>query len=231
MHTINKISALRSLVKERRQEKAGSIASGYSKNYSKLGDFHDGIYDFDDYIVPYSKSAFNLDAKIMIILQDWASEEFLKKGVNQTQVKFGHDPNLSTNKNLFYLLKKYFNITFAETYATDVFPFIKPGNMSTGIPMKDMMRAAEQFAIPQIKIISPKIVICLGNLTFNSIRRAFGLKGRLALTTPLDKLSFSIDKSLIVGSIHVGAEGTRAIGGKAALENNWEKLSMFYNSI
>ena len=37
---------------------------------------------------------------------------------------------------------------------------------------RDFVRAANEFALPQIQIVEPKIVICLGLATFNALRRA-----------------------------------------------------------
>jgi uracil-DNA glycosylase len=227
---MNKLLELQKLVNKRREKSAGTVQSYYTRNYSKLGDFHEGVYDFDDHVVPYSKSAFNLNAKIMIILQDWASVNFLNKPVDEIQVKFGHDPKLPTNKNLFNLLTKFFNVSFEETYSTDVFPFIKSGDMGTPIPMKDMTQAAKHFVIPQIKIISPKIVVCLGSRTLNSIRKASGLK-EVLISEPLEKMQFSIGNSVVVGAHHVGGLGTSRLGGKKAQEKQWGKLATFYKNL
>lgn len=227
---MDKIKSLRTLVKKRRSVSSGTTESNYSRNYSKLGDFHGGVYDFDDHVVPYSKSAFNLNAEIMIVLQDWASVDFLKKPVNQTQVEFGHDPELPTNKNLFSLLENFFDLSFEETYATDVFPFVKPGSMSSSIPMKDMRQAAIDFAIPQIKIVEPKIVICLGSRSLNSIRKASGLR-ELRLSDPVESMQFYIGNSVIVGAHHVGGMGTSMVGGKKGQDRQWEQLASFYKNL
>lgn len=44
--------------------------------------------------------------------------------------------------------------------------------MGSNIAMADLLRAAEEFAVPQIEIIQPKIVICLGLNSFNAIRKS-----------------------------------------------------------
>lgn len=227
---MNKLTELRNLVSKRREPISGTLETNYSRNYLKLGDFHNGGYDFDDHVVPYSKSAFNLNAKIMIILQDWASENFLNRPINEVQKQLGHDPVLPTNKNLFRLLDKFFDLEFSEVYATDVFPFVKSGDMGTKIPMADMVLAANQFAIPQIKIISPKLVICLGRQTFNSIRKASGLK-EISLSEPLEKNNFSIGNSIVIGAHHVGGMGTSMLGGKLAQEQQWEQIVSFFERL
>lgn len=227
---MSKVRKLQNLVRKRREPISGTIENNYTRNYLKLGDFHNGVYDFDDHVVPYSKSAFNLNAKIMIVLQDWASENFLKKPINEVQKELGHDPTLHTNKNLFRLLREFFNLEFKEVYATDVFPFIKSGDMDTKIPMTDMILAANQFAIPQIKIISPKLVICLGRLPFNSIRKALGFK-EMSLSESLETNNFSIGNSLVIGAHHVGGIGTSKIGGKLAQEKQWKQIASFFERL
>ena len=63
-----------------------------------------------------------------------------------------------------------------DVYATNLFPFIKTGNMSGSIAKHDLIRAAREFALPQIRIVQPRLVICLGLETFNSIREACGMQ-------------------------------------------------------
>ena len=87
---MNKLTELRNLVSKRRESISGTLETNYSRDYLKLGDFHNGGYDFDDHVVPYSKSAFNLNAKIMIVLQDWASENFLNRPINEVQKQLDH---------------------------------------------------------------------------------------------------------------------------------------------
>ncbi len=43
-----------------------------------LADFHSGIYECD-YVSPWSKSACNVDAEVMIIGQDWVSWDVLER--------------------------------------------------------------------------------------------------------------------------------------------------------
>lgn len=223
-----KLSALRALVTKRRSETAGSIRGGYTRNYKKIGDFHAGAYDFNDHVVPYSKSAFNLNADIMILAQDWASEDFLAKPFNAEQAVWGHDPSLYTNVRLFYLLRRFFEVDFSEVYATDAFVFAKPGSMGAGIPSKDFKRSTLEYAIPQIEIINPKLVICVGGQPFNALRSANKLK-YMKVDTPFTEQSFTMGSSLVVGVYHVGGRGTSKLGGKTAQEEQWKRLSDFYS--
>ena len=46
--------------------------------YRPIGDYHEGAYE-SEYVSPYTKSANNPDAQIMVLLQDWSSDEVLSR--------------------------------------------------------------------------------------------------------------------------------------------------------
>jgi restriction system protein len=135
------------------------------KQYKRLADYPGFECDF---VSPYSKGANNLDADVVILLQDWSSDDALARSKGPSEL--GRDPNLPTNRNLDKLLQQSFGMTLAETYATNLFPYIKLGGLSARIPFKDLVYAAETFALPQIRIVAPKLVICFGKNTFNALR-------------------------------------------------------------
>jgi uracil-DNA glycosylase len=141
--------------------------------YGAIGEYHDGIYECD-HVSPYSKAAGNTDARIMVLLQDWASHDALSGPVHPERVRLGHDPERWTNRHLKDLLRRHLGVGFGEVYATNVFPFVKPGGMSAPIPMRDMVPAAAMFALPQVEIVRPQIALCLGIRTFNAVARAAG---------------------------------------------------------
>ena len=41
--------------------------------YKYIGDYHGGAYECE-FVSPYTKSAGNRDAKLMVLLQDWSSD-------------------------------------------------------------------------------------------------------------------------------------------------------------
>lgn len=204
----------------------------YWPEYKHIGDYHNGIYECNDYVSPYSKSAHNVDAKVMIMLQDWCSDKFLSNGINEDADELGYDPTLPTNKNLKQLLDNHFRLTLADTYATNLFPFIKRGGMSTKIPMSDMIKAAKEFALPQIKIISPELVICLGLATFNALRRALGFKSAKNLNEGI-ALPFRYKGSVIYCQAHTGQLGknNRNRGGVDRVNKDWELMSKIYQDV
>jgi hypothetical protein len=165
------------------------------KGYKCIGDYHAGAYECD-FVSPYTKTAGNIDADIMVMLQDWASDEALSGAFHEPSAKLGHTPSRPTNRNLIRLLNTTFGITLRDTYGTNLFPFVKLGGMSQPIRQVDLLAAARQFALPQIRVVNPKLVICLGLVTFNALRQACDL-------SPSQDLSSAIESPFTVGPTRV----------------------------
>jgi uracil-DNA glycosylase len=111
-----------------------------------------------------------------------------------------------------------------DVYATNLFPFIKKGSISSSIPMRDLVRAAQEFALPQIRIVQPKFVVCLGLNTFNAIRIVCGhapaQRMNEAIASP-----FTLEKSRIWCQAHTGARGQNNRGRERAGED-WRKMKI-----
>src|SRR5688500_8056665 len=110
----------------------------------------------------------------MVIGQDWASADMLAKRPERV-AELGYDPKLLTNRNLDDLLKRHLGLQRRDCYLTNLFVFIKSGIASASIRFADLAWSAKNFTVPQIEIIVPKLVICLGLRTFRALTRAAGL--------------------------------------------------------
>jgi restriction system protein len=129
--------------------------------YKCIGDYHNSAYECD-LVSPYTKSAHNVDATVMVLLQDWSCDERLRGPFDSEAQQLGYTPDLPTNRNLKGLLLTHFGLNLWDVYATNVFPFVKSGGMCARIPMSDLENAARDFALPQIRIVKPRIAVCLG---------------------------------------------------------------------
>jgi restriction system protein len=146
-----KLNALKALAKKRQPSRWDG--------YNGLGDYHNGIYECD-YVSRYTKAANNVDSKIMVVLQDWSSNDVLsREKPDPDSVKYGYGRKVATNINLKRLLKTYFGVSLSDIYATNLFPFIKMGSMSSRIPSYDLEKAAIEFARPQIEIVRPRLEV------------------------------------------------------------------------
>jgi len=238
MHTAAKKSALLDLARHRRID----TMDGYSRKYSQFGDFDCEC----DHVVPWTISACNVDADLMLIAQDWASEDFLNRLTDrqrQAQRELGQFPDLPTNRATKNLLAEHMSLSFFETYATNAFVFVKPGKMDARIPFRDLISSAAAYALPQIEIVRPKLVLCLGSASFNAVRRAIKGNGSDPLPTIHRKWmplvdAWKIDKPHhteylgipIFGVAHPGASGSRASGGPRMTIPRWQTLGEFFRS-
>jgi len=163
----------------------------FQGKYRQISEFHQGRYECD-FVSPYTKTAGNLDSPLFILLQDWASADFLEGSFRPEIQQHGREPHLATNTKLDKLVLAHFQRPIAETFATNLFPFAKPGKMSSKIPAEDIVRCATEFAVPQIEIIKPRLVIALGLACFNAMRKAIdsGSKAHqqiaIAIENPID---------------------------------------------
>jgi len=176
-----------------------------------------------NFVSPYTKSAGNVDADIMVMLQDWASDETLSGAFHEPSAKLGHTPNRPTNRNLIRLLDTIFGITLRDTFGTNLFPFVKLGGMSQPIRQADLITAARQFALPQIRIVKPKLVICLGLVTFNAVRQACGLNPSPDLSSAIDS-PFNIGLTRVWCQTHTGRLVNRNRGGVDRVSQDWLKM-------
>jgi len=127
-------------------------------------------YDFRDWVSPYTKTACTLGG-IALVLQDWASADGLRGGPVPEIQEYGRKPGLRTNELLESLLARVFGLKLADVYATNAFPFIKPGSMSSGIPFGDIVRAVRLFAAAELAIVRPTMVIAVGVVAHSALER------------------------------------------------------------
>jgi hypothetical protein len=198
------------------------------EGFANVSEFHSGIFDSIDFPTPWTIGAQNVNSKLMIVAQDWASTSWLSNPSNIKYAKLGHDPRLLTNKNIeFYL--NLFGLTFADTYATNAFPYIKVGHLSARIKDKYFQVAIKECLLPQIKIIQPRMIICLGSQVYNGLRRTMGMKP-ISIKKGHEE-EFDHCGIKLYGAFHPGGLGTANAGGKDAALEQWLILSEKYKNL
>ncbi len=198
--------------------------------YNCIGDYHDGIYECD-FVSPYTKSAGNIDATVMILLQDWASHDVLAGPVLQARLDLGHDPVRHTNRNLKLLLRTHLHFELCDVYASNVFPFVKLGRMNSTIPMRDLVSAAHEFTLPEIEIVRPRFVVCLGKAAFDAISVAAGHRRHKTLAEAIHQ-PFVLGATQVWCQAHTGLLGMngRNRGGAKRVDADWSKMAAAYKS-
>ncbi len=199
-------------------------------DYKSIGDYHNGAYECD-HVSPYTKTAGNVDADVMVMLQDWSSDESLRGPLDPGAQSLGYTPTLPTNARLEQLLTITFGLCLSEVYGTNLFPFVKAGRMSSHIPKRDLIKAAEQFALPQVETVSPCVVICLGLVTFDALRIAHGLPSAGKMPRAIDS-PFDIGTARVWCQAHTGAMGqmNRNTGGVDRVSQDWLRMKADWES-
>jgi restriction system protein len=211
-----KYSAIKELSLKRRNDRLAG--------YHNISDFHEGKYDSYDFVSPFTKSAANYNADIMLIAQDWSSAEKLSQKYNPEISQLGYAPALPTNRNLHQLLKNHLDTEFCKTYATNLFVFIKPGGISAPIGTADLVYSARTYTLPEISIIKPRFVVCLGARVLSVISKIIIGKSIGVNESLINPIRYS--DSLIIGAFHPGGLGTAGAGGMKNIRSHWDKIGL-----
>lgn len=205
------------LLRELSLKRKKDLLTEFPDGYGKVGDYFPELDELN-LISPWTKTARNVDSQLMIVGQDWSSSE----GMNKIKEELGYDPANRTNINLHALLKEHFQLAFEDIYATNLFVFIKPGSMSASIPTRLLDYCAVNYTSKEIEIVSPKLVICLGSVTYARLTKS--LTGRpkdrkKSIQSPYKHLN-----SYIVGVPHTGVLGTNNAGGILKVNGIWRNV-------
>jgi hypothetical protein len=215
---------LHKLVEKRRATKFQDyFGENATALYGHVGEFHDGVFECA-YVSPWTISASNVDARYMVVGQDWSSRDQLAKPPSRHVIDHGFDPKFKTNANLELLLNNHLQIKRCECYLTNLFPFIKSGAAGTVVPPSHLERCARDFLVPQIEIVGAPLVICLGLQTFNALMKAVGQATAndmgSAIAGPRE-----FQRSKLCAVAHTGTLGTKNRGGMDQVHIDWQQLA------
>jgi uracil-DNA glycosylase len=198
-------------------------------SYSCFQDYHGGAYD-GPWPTPWTKSAHNVMTKVMVVGLDWDSRDNLSLPLNPVWAELGQNPELWTNRNIKSLLRTHFGLEWEETYATDLFVFVKPGGMSSNIRGDFLAYSRNSYNVPEIKAVEASLILCLGRRVYNLLRNHPEAKGKKLPSRYVsvreaiahDEEVF-IGGSLLIPLTHTGAMGINMAGGLAGVAHEWER--------
>ncbi len=187
-----------------------------------------GIYDQGNHLGPWSAWQGNLEAKILIIGQDWGDVRYYRqfKGCDM-------DKN-PTNQNLAKLLKGLHidvgmpskpNPT-APTFFTNAILGLKITEGMSGKVLTTWAReSTKNFLIPLLHIINPKIVITLGAVAYEAVASIYSLPVK-----PLRELvannPIQLNETMrLYAMFHCGGLGV-ANRSLALQEQDWQKIQV-----
>ncbi|MED5590661.1 uracil-DNA glycosylase family protein [Bacillus subtilis] len=129
----------------------------------------DGRYD-SNHINPWTRWCGNLNAKVMVVGQDWGHvEAFIR---NKGQV----NPLNTTNNKLIEMLS-LIGVKLEDTYLTNAILCMKETKNLSGKTKSAWYRnCGEHFLKREIEIVNPKIIITLGVKAFRTVKRVYNIK-------------------------------------------------------
>lgn len=142
----------------------------------------------------------------------------------KNSVNLGYSSTVKTNINLIRLLKEHLALELEDTYATNLFPYIKDGEMRGEILSKDTKRAAQEFTLPMIEIIKPKIAIALGLEVFNALRQGLSLK-EVGNKAEAVENAFDYKGVKVFFQAHPSSSTTNVF-----IEENWKKMKQYLDN-
>jgi len=188
-----------------------------------------GKYDSGMHIGSWSKWQGNLDAKILVVGQDWGDLNYFIKSKGCDS-----DEN-PTSKNLVELFKTLdIDIGLpnnpnknAPVFFTNAILGIKDGGMSSDVKSKWIKEGANEFLKPLIDIVSPAIIITLGKKPYDAIAEIYKLKKNDRLNTLIDNVPIELqDKILLFPMFHCGGLGLRN-RSLTVQKKDWEKIENY----
>jgi restriction system protein len=217
-------TAKHKLLRELALRRSSCTPSGYHA----IAEYHDGAYECE-HVSPYTKSAGNVDSPIFVMLQDWLSHNVALKW-NPDIRRLGRNPRLDTNRNLDELLANHLRVSVGKIYATNLFPFVKPGGMSARVHGEQLRSAASEFGLPQIRVVQPRLVIALGLEVFRAL--AFAI-GQIREPTNIDeaiRTPFTHNGTRIWCQAHTGYWGqhNRRKLRPSQVEADWSNMAAWY---
>lgn len=185
-----------------------------------------GIYDQGNHLGPWSVWQGNLDAKILVIGQDWCDIDCYLKSQGKDS-----DDN-PTNRNLARLFNclnidvgspSKPNATAPAFFTNAILGMKKEGKMSGRVKASWVRESTENFLLPLLHILNPKIVITLGTVAYRAVAYIYPLPKK-RLQELVDNNPIQLNETMrLYAMFHCGALGlaNRPFGIQ---EQDWQKI-------
>jgi DNA polymerase len=135
-----------------------------------------GVFD-TDHMSPWTASLGDLDARIMVIGQDWGDQRAFEK-------QAGHDWLSSATNRMLRTLMASAGINVPDTdrggtsgvFLTNaVLCFRTAGGCQGPVQSQWFQNCGSRFLRPQIELVNPEAVVCLGQRAHGAVLAAYGL--------------------------------------------------------
>ena len=163
-------------------------------------------------IGPWSRWQGKLDAKLVIVGQDWGDKRYFDKYEGRDQAQGN-----TTNENLQKLLssigiqvKRPRDSQTQVAFFTNLILCLKHGGLQESVEDQWMTTCAREFLLPLVGIVQPKVVVALGLDVTKTILGAYNLKHRKswAMSRLMEEGPYWLNKDMRLFPVyHCGAKG------------------------
>lgn len=185
-------------------------------------------FDIDE-IEPWAQWQNNLDAKILVIGQEFCDVDTYNRvegTVERHEVNFEYP----SNRNIH----EYFNLLGFDighpkspnkecpVFFTNAVMALKPGSMSANFKTGWLKESREEFLVPLIEIIQPQIIITIGTMATATVARHFGIKIE-SHKKMVESAPYDIQGLKFFPVYHTGGLGIRN-RSKELQRKDWERI-------
>ena len=181
---------------------------------------------------------------ILLVGQDWGNPEKDERTIARIEAiqagksnSFYNDHASITDKNLKELFKCFgCDIEKANPgqrlFFTNYSLGYRKGSEQGGMT-KTLLQEDESFFDDLVRALNPKIIICLGKITFEAVTRekASGFVEQLRTGRPLVASSPVCKSIKVYGVAHCGALGANNVGGMPVMLKTWKAIAKDYKKI
>jgi DNA polymerase len=185
-----------------------------------------GIYDCD-HLGPWSAWQGNLEAKILLIGQDWGGKDYFLRYKGRDQ---DENPTNKTLIELFRVLEIEIgspsqpDLT-APTFFTNAILGIKEGKLASKVSQTWARESTKAFLIPLLEIIHPEIIITLGTIAYNEIAFVYSLPRKPLMKLVKENPIRLKDNKRLYALYHCGRLGL-ANRSYACQKQDWAKITL-----
>ncbi len=218
----------------KKQEEYNSLVHRRKSCQSCRGLVNAAVYEdgkFDSFeIGPWTLWQGNLNAKIMIVGQDWGGKTYFAKWKGADQPS-GNPTNANLQKLLRQLdidIKGPREPQDHKIFMTNLILCLKDGGLQAPIQNEWLHNCGEEFFRNLVEIIRPRVVLALGKRVSEAILNLYGIPHRktLTLTQLMQSGPFSLfDTTYLFPVYHCGAGGVNRNRSFEDQNTDWKKVA------
>jgi uracil-DNA glycosylase len=198
-------------------------------NLVNPADCEEGKYDSDQ-IGPWSLWQGNLRVDLMVVGQDWGDDRYFRNHEGRD------DPNNPTNRTLRDLLR-IIGYEIASPSPTDygggplffsnAVLCLKVGGMQAKLDRKCFSECGSRFLKPTVEIVSPKVLVTLGEAAYRAISGTFGIKPVPFRSAVEREEGFSLPNGTLLFPVyHCGARILNTHRTREEQEQDWRRIKL-----